>query len=122
MSDDRLPADVIDIVEFLGEWSAGYGYLKWNEIARFKGDLKNMKRRWVGVDRAAFRAKCIEVGLTSKEADELTDYLKKAQAGRRLIPERGYRDDYFRPEPDMDDPVRLRAREDQPGPITSREW
>lgn len=118
--DDKLPADVIEIVEFLGRWSAGYGYLKWNEIAKFKADLMNVRRRWVGVDRSAFRAKCVEVGLTSQEADELTDYLARAQAGRRLVPQRGYRDSYFAPEPDMDDPVRVRSRE--PGPVTSRDW
>ncbi len=43
------------------------------------------------VDPAAFSAKLRKEGMREEDVAELVDWLQKAQMGRRLIPQRGYR-------------------------------
>jgi erythromycin esterase-like protein len=70
----------------------GYNnHLKWNEQAMFKADLMNVRHRWLKVDSAAFRARCIAEGMRSEDVVELVDWLNKAKAGRRLVPQKSYR-------------------------------
>lgn len=106
--------DICEIFEILRTRIDGYGYLKWNEVAMMKADMMNVRRRWMGVDPKAFQAKCIDVGMTTKEAAEMVDYLKRTQDGRRLVPDRSYRDFRFEPEPPPPAPT--------PMGTTSREW
>lgn len=122
---DELPEDVDGIFEYLRVRIEGYGYLKWNEIAMMKADMMNVRRRWTLVDREAFRQKCIAVGMTRKETDEMCSYLRRTQEGRRLVPESTYRDFRFEPDP-VPQPMRrspglVRPDDDAP-PTTSRKW
>jgi hypothetical protein len=98
MTSGNLPDDVNKIIKYLAMSAQGYGgKLKWNEVHKFKGDLMNAGGRW-RVDRVpidAFREKCIDVGLSAADADDLVDMLTKAQAGRRLVPKWGYSDFKF---------------------------
>jgi hypothetical protein len=95
---DGLPPSVAAIAEYLARWAKGYGnHLKWNEKAKFKADLMNARRRWVAVSPAAFAAKLREEGMRGEDIVELVDWLKKAQVGRRLVPQGGYRDHTFGP-------------------------
>lgn len=95
---DGLPPSVAGIAEFLAEAAAGYdNYLKWNEQAMFKADLMNVRERWRHVDPLVFRTKCLREGMRPEDVEELMDWLKRAQAGRRLIPHRSYRQHHFRP-------------------------
>lgn len=115
MGDDELPADLVSIFEFLEAKIQGYGYLKWNEIAMVKADMMNVRHRWIGIDPGIFRAECSRIGMTPKETAEMTDYLRRTQAGRKLVPQRGYRDFRFAPEPERPDSEPLRG-------TTSRDW
>ena len=107
-----LPADVAGIFDYLADKVSGYGYLKWNEIAMLKADMMNVRHRWMNVDRDAFKQACRDAGMTSKEVAECVSFLDCAKAGRRLVPEAGYRDFRFQPEPDIT----------AQGGVTSRDW
>lgn len=97
----ELPDDVAKIIEFLAMMAKGYdNRLKWNEEARLKADLMHSKRRWRPdrVSVAAVREKCVSEGMTSEDTTLIVDLIQKAQAGRRLVPQRTYRDFTF-PQP-----------------------
>lgn len=51
--------------------------------------------------------------MTSEETAEMVNYLRRTQAGRRLIPERSYSDFRFAQEP---------ADHRSPGQVASRQW
>ena len=94
------------IAEFLAMAAKGYGNrLKWNEKAMFKADLMNLRRRWLAVDSETFAARLRKEGMRDDDVTELVGWLKKAQAGRRLVPQRGYRQFQFNPPPEEADPV-----------------
>ncbi|WP_020101071.1 hypothetical protein [Mycobacterium sp. 360MFTsu5.1] len=98
----QLPDDVEQIIEHLARWAKGYrNRLKWNEEAKFKSDLMEVRDRWSAdrVPAPAFHDRCIAHGMTKDDADTLTGHLKKAQAGRRLIPQHSYRGFRFSPDP-----------------------
>jgi hypothetical protein len=110
---DGLPPSVAHVAEYLARWAKGYNnHLKWNEKAKFKADLMNARRRWHGVSPEAFAAKLRKEGMRGEDIAELIDWLKKAQAGRRLVPQRSYRDDNFGP---LDEP-------DYPPLVMSPDW
>ncbi len=115
-----LPADVAQIIEHVAAWAAGYDTgLKWNEEAKLKADMMNVRHRWSRrrVDLRALRAKCLAEGLSEEETARIVDWVKRTQEGRRLVPQRGYRDFRFNIEPE---PV-----EDDGGPgsfTTTRQW
>ncbi|MEU7632687.1 hypothetical protein AB0C34_22280 [Nocardia sp. NPDC049220] len=95
MSNPNLPTDVSEILECIGRYAEGYGgHMKWNEEAKLKADMMNMRHRWgrnrVSVD--VLRHKCREVGLSVEDAGRIVDSLTKTQAGRRLIPQKTSRD------------------------------
>ncbi|WP_068056354.1 hypothetical protein [Nocardia xishanensis] len=98
MSNLDLPADVSAILEHVGRYAEGYGgHMKWNEEAKLKADMMNMRHRWGShrVSVAALRHKCREVGLSDEDTNLIVDLLTKTQAGRRLIPQKTYRDFRF---------------------------
>jgi len=104
-SEEHLSASVVSIAEQLARWARGYdNHLKWNEKAKFKADLMNARHRWRSVDPAAFAAKLRAEGMRREDIDELVDWLRKAQAGKRLVPDRGYRTHIFGPPPETADP------------------
>jgi hypothetical protein len=113
---DGLPPNVAGIAEFLAMMARGYdNHLKWNEQAMFKADLMNVRERWQYVDVEAFRAKCLKEGMRREDVDELVDWLKRAKAGRRLVPTRSYRTHKFKL---PDDPAEFRLG--APPPISYR--
>ncbi|THG33000.1 hypothetical protein [Naasia lichenicola] len=111
MTQCELSPGVIGIIEHLARWARGYdNHLKWNEQAKFKADLMNVRERWQGVDVDAFRSRCLSEGMRTVDVDELVGWLQKAQAGRRLVPPPSYRG--FRFTTPVDDPGPLRTSED----------
>lgn len=105
--------DLDIIFTALASARAGYGYLKWNEVAMVKADMMNVRHRWLDVDVEDFRRRCQQAGMDLGETAELVDYLRRAQAGRRLVPQGHYRSFRFRPDPPEPEPSTLNA---------SREW
>ena len=106
-SPEELPPSVVSIVEYLASMAKGYdNHLKWNERAMFKADLMNNTRRWTYVDVAAFKTRCLSEGMRGEDVAELVDWLKKRQAGRRVVPSRSYRDFKFNPPPEEPEPIR----------------
>ncbi|GIJ30788.1 hypothetical protein Vqi01_59500 [Micromonospora qiuiae] len=98
---EDLPPSVASIAEYLAMMARGYdNHLKWNEQAKFKADLMNARDRWRGVAPEAFATKLRREGMREEDILELVDWLKRAQAGRRLIPQRTYRSHTFSPPPE----------------------
>ncbi|MEU4567037.1 hypothetical protein [Micromonospora sp. NPDC023956] len=98
---EDLPPSVASIAEYLAMKAKGYdNHLKWNEQAMFKADLMNVRHRWHRVEPGAFAGKLRDEGMREEDIAELVDWLKKAQAGRRLVPDRSYREFVFNPPPE----------------------
>ena len=95
----KLPNGIDGILEYLAEMAAGYGnHLKWNEVAKLKADLMNVRHRWIGVPLEAISKRCLALGMRQEDVDEIKDLVGKAQAGRRLVPQRSYRGHKFQPD------------------------
>ena len=60
-----------------------------------KADLMNMRRRWFGVSVETVIRHCRSLGMRETDVVEIADLVHKAQAGRRLVPQRTYRDFHF---------------------------
>ncbi len=100
MVNSQLPVDVEEIMDYIGEAAKMSGYLKWNEEAKLKADMMNVRHRWVSrVSEEALRRKCRAVDLTDEETTKILEYLRKTQEGRRLVPHRAYRTFRFNQEP-----------------------
>lgn len=88
MSSSDLPTDVDAFMDFIGVNIKASGGLVWNERDRLKSDMMLVRQRWsssrVPVD--AFRRKYEGIGMSPEDADEVVDWLRKTQAGRRLRP------------------------------------
>ena len=113
---DTLPKDIVDILEYLASVALGYdNHLKWNEEAKLKADLMHNRAYWRGFPVADIRAKCAELGMRDEDVALIADLVGRAQQGRRLVPQRSYRDHTFRHDrPSAEEPLTpLR---------TSRDW
>jgi hypothetical protein len=113
------PEDIDRILEQLATMAAGYdNHLKWNEEAQLKADLMHNRRYWQGFDVALVRSRCQQLEMRPEDARLVSDLVSKAQAGRRLIPQRSYRDYRFRHDRPAAPPSPPSASERR----TSREW
>jgi len=117
---EELPSDIREILEFLAMKARGYeNRLKWNEVACLKADLMRNRRYWMGFSPDTVRIKARALGMRAEDAQLIAGLVDKAQAGRRLVPQRSYADFEF-----VHD--RPRGREGLGGsamPLrTSREW
>jgi hypothetical protein len=59
--------------------------------------LLNVRARWLGVSVSEIADRCRALGMRDEDVAEVTDLVKKAQEGRRLVPQRTYRDFRFNP-------------------------
>ncbi|MGC5225305.1 hypothetical protein ACPW96_22295 [Micromonospora sp. DT81.3] len=87
----QLPASVDSIIERFGRWTAGYGPWRRNALAKLKGDMTNVRQRWLHVNPVQLAEKCRNVGLTEDETAEIVDWVRRVQRGRRLVARRSYR-------------------------------
>lgn len=94
--DTDLPKGISRILKLVAEDCRASGnVLDWVMIAKLKGDLNNRRGRWRGVSVDAIAERCRELGMREKDIAGVTDLVEKAQKGRRLVPQSGYRDFYF---------------------------
>jgi hypothetical protein len=97
---DALPADLEQILEYIAQMARGYGNkLKWNEVAKLKGDMTNVKHRWTP-ERAPVElveARCLALGMTDTDTATVLDLLRKRQAGKRLVAQKSYTKFAFSP-------------------------
>lgn len=95
-----LPDDINQIIEHLAQWAKGYNNrLKWNEEAKLKSDMMEVPERWTP-DRApvdAVKAACLQAGMTEQDTGTIIGFLRKRQAGKRLVPQRSYKGFRFTP-------------------------
>jgi hypothetical protein len=105
----HLPPSVVRVAESLARWARGYdNHLKWNEKAKFKADLMNAKQRWHGVSPDAFGSRLRAEGMRGEDIAELVEWLRRAQSGRRLVPQRTYTSFTFGPvDPPNSPPLRV---------------
>lgn len=88
MSTSALPPDVEAFMDFIGQNIELSGGLVWNERDRIKSDMMLVPRRWTSarVPVDAFRQRCEAIGMTTEDAIEVAEWLRKRQAGRTLRP------------------------------------
>jgi Na+/pantothenate symporter len=93
MTTSDVPGDIDKILDFIGGKARAYNYLKWNEQAMLKADMMNVPARWISarISPDRLQRKAVAVGLTAEEAAEVADWLRKRQAGRKLVPRSQYR-------------------------------
>lgn len=96
----ELPPDITKILEFLATMAAGYNnHLKWNEQACLKADLMNVPERWRGVAVADIAGRCRSLDMREQDVFLISDLVRRAQSGRRLIAQKTYRDFRFPRDP-----------------------
>ena len=94
---DKLPNGIDSILEHLADMAAGYGnHLKWNEVAKLKADLMNQRDRWKEVSLQSISQRCLDLGMRHEDVQTIEELVAKAQAGRRLVPQKSYKDFIFR--------------------------
>lgn len=83
-----LPPGVEAFMDYVGVNIKLSGGFVWNERDKIKSDMMRVRERWAAsrVSAEALRDKCENIGMTANEADEVVDWLRKRQAGRRLVP------------------------------------
>jgi hypothetical protein len=87
-----LPTGISEILEYLALMARGYdNRLKWNEVAKLKADLMNAPGRWRGVSVSEISDSCRALGMREEDVATVADLVRKAQGGRRLVPEKTYR-------------------------------
>jgi hypothetical protein len=87
-----LPPGISEILDYLAQMARGYGnHLKWNEVAKLKADLMNVPGRWRGVSVSEVADSCRALGMREEDVATVADLVRKAQEGRRLVPEKTYR-------------------------------
>lgn len=95
MNDD-LPNGVPEILQHLADTARGYNnHLKWNEVAKLKADLMNVRARWLGVSVAEIAERCRTLGMREEDIAEVASLVETAQEGRRLVPQKSYRNFRF---------------------------
>jgi hypothetical protein len=62
-----------------------------------KADLMNVRARWAGVSVGEIAERCRTLGMREEDVAEVASLVKKAQEGRRLVPEKTYRNFRFNP-------------------------
>jgi hypothetical protein len=93
---DDLPNGIPEILQYLALAARGYdNHLKWNEVAKLKADLMNVRARWRGVSVREIADRCRTLGMRNEDVAEIVTLVKKAQEGRRLVPQKTYRDFRF---------------------------
>jgi hypothetical protein len=103
---EKLEPSVDGIIDYIGAMAAGYSTgLKWNEVAKLKSDMMLVRHRWIGVDLSALEAKCRAVGLDDEDTRTVLDLVRKVKAGKRLVPQNGYRGFRWNTEPEPRAPV-----------------
>lgn len=104
-----LSNGIPEILDYLAAAARGYdNHLKWNEVAKLKADLMNVRERWFGASVDEIRDVCLGHGMREDDVQTIIDLVRKAQARRRLVPSDGYRD--------------FRFNQPLDPPRTSREW
>jgi hypothetical protein len=91
-----LSTGISEILEYLAGMARGYdNNLKWNEVAKLKADLMNVPARWRGVSVSEVAGRCRALGMREEDVATIGDLVRKAQEGRRLVPQKTYRDFRF---------------------------
>ena len=110
MSND-LPNGISQILQYLAQMARGYdNRLKWNEVAKLKADLMNVRARWLGVPVSEIADYCRALGMRAEDVTEIAALVKKTQDGHRLVPQKTYRG------------FRFNQPLDEPATVTSRQW
>jgi hypothetical protein len=96
MVSNGLPPGISKILDYLAQTASGYdNHLKWDEVAKLKADLMNVPARWRGVPVDEIADRCRALGMRDEDVATVADLVRKAQEGRRLVPQTIYRDFRF---------------------------
>ena len=94
---ELIPEGLDERLEFMARSAAGYGNcLQRIELERFKGELNKRRGEWMTVEANNVLLRCAELGMSSGDAEEICEMLRKAQGGHTFRPRRGYEDGWGR--------------------------
>lgn len=87
--DEQLDPDVVSFAEYLATKATQYGgHLQPQEEGKFKSELMHSRKRWRAVDAGKFTHLLHSLGMGFDDVAKLSGWLRKAQDGRRLVPDR----------------------------------
>lgn len=87
-----MPADVVEILEYVTRKAAGYDSgLKWNEEDKLKADMMNRPERWADITVEQVRSKLRDLGMRPADIDTIADYVQRRRDGRRFNVRSSYR-------------------------------
>lgn len=90
---DQIPNEQDKVLEILARMAARYGNsLQWREKERFKAELMNNRSAWMALDPKVVLRRCVELGMSAEDADEISGMVKQLKDGHRFRPKRGYED------------------------------
>ena len=108
---NELPNGISEILRYLALSARGYdNRLKWNEVAKLKADVMNVRARWMGFLLSEIADCCRTLRMRDEDVAVVATLVKKALEGRRLVPQKTYRGHRF------DQPL------DEPSTVTSQQW
>ena len=94
---ELIPEGLDERLEFMARSAAGYeNRLQRIELERFKGELNKRRGEWMTVEANNVLLRCAELGMSSGDAEEICEMLRKAQGGHTFRPRRGYEDGWGR--------------------------
>lgn len=94
--ENALPTDIDRILSYVAMEANGYNNdLNYREINKLKGDMMNCPQRWRSVNPEQIKNRCLELGMTEKDAKEVAYLRQWRLEGHRLAPRYGYRDFKF---------------------------
>lgn len=92
--------DIKSIMDYLICSTKGYreNTLKWQEKSKLKSDLMINKQYWAGVNLDEINLYLLDNGMRKDDAVFITECIDKALRGKRLIPDRSYKNFVFKHE------------------------
>ena len=92
---DEVPESQDGILQFLAQEAAVYdNQMQWREYERFKADLMNYRSEWIQVDPESVFHRCVELGMSAKDADKISGMVKLLREGHRFRPKGGFEEGF----------------------------
>jgi hypothetical protein len=87
-----LPQDIVSILGLYAQWiRISDGFFRPDDVSKLKADLMYNPTRWRGVSVDEISAECRRLEMPEEAIATIVDLVSRAQAGRRLVPEKHHR-------------------------------
>jgi hypothetical protein len=87
-----LPRDIVSILDLYAEWiRVSSGFFRPDDVSKLKADLMYNPTRWRGVRVGEISVECRRLEMPEEAIATIVDLVSRAQAWRRLVPEKHHR-------------------------------